>query len=202
MIKIAISHRVYDDSSKGERRDCLDQRWTYLADNLGAVLYPVPTRTNDIDLWLSNLQPDLIFLSGGNSLAKHNDNDMAPEKDASEIKILEWAIKTDTPMLGVCRGTQLINQYFGGDEVKKDGHTQRHNIQHDGQFDDNVNSSHSYCILTDTVNDKCEILATEDNVVEAFKITDRKIWAIMWHPERENPASEKDINFIKSILGK
>jgi len=201
MIKIAISHRVYEDLNKREHRDCLDQRWVYLADVLDGLLYPVPTQTKDINLWLNTLRPDFIILSGGNSLEKHNDNDIAPEKDKSEIKILDWATKNDIPTLGVCRGAQLINQYFGGNDIKPVGHSQRHFIRHNGQFDDNVNSSHSYCILKNILNNNSEILATAHNVVEAFKITDKKIWAIMWHPEREITFTEKDICFIKSIIG-
>ena len=37
-----------------------------------------------------------------------------PDRDALEIKALDWADRFDKPVLGICRGAQLINVHCGG----------------------------------------------------------------------------------------
>ena len=204
MKKIAISQRVEKVSSYKETRDCLDQKWQDLATHINCYLFPMPTKSKSIKKQLDALQPNAIILSGGNTLAKHNQGDVAPEKDTTETDMLSWAIDKGVPVLGVCRGMQLINQYFKGGEEKAMGHINvEHNIVQIGSvFDERVNSFHAYVIKKDTLSPKAEILAYTpvDDVIEAFKIKDKKVWGIMWHPERVLPFSDLDIKFIRNIL--
>ena len=37
-----------------------------------------------------------------------------PHRDRHELKILEFAVNNGKPVLGICRGCQLINVFFGG----------------------------------------------------------------------------------------
>lgn len=37
-----------------------------------------------------------------------------PERDMMELDVLEYAVPQGTPILGVCRGSQMINVFFGG----------------------------------------------------------------------------------------
>jgi putative glutamine amidotransferase len=37
-----------------------------------------------------------------------------PGRDYAELKILEYALRTDKKVLGICRGHQLINAFLGG----------------------------------------------------------------------------------------
>ena len=89
---------------------------------------------------------DGLILAGGNDIdpsaygaephpeTKHT----VPERDRAELALARRAIERDMPVLGICRGMQLINVAFGGtltqhlpDEV---GH-ERHR-PHPGSFDD------------------------------------------------------------------
>ncbi len=54
---------------------------------------------------------------------------LSPERDAAELALLEAALHADLPVLGVCRGMQLLNVAYGGtleqhlpDVVGHDGH--------------------------------------------------------------------------------
>ena len=44
----------------------------------------------------------------------HNVGSITPERDAFELAILEKFLKTEKPILGICRGLQLANVYYGG----------------------------------------------------------------------------------------
>ncbi|RCW50681.1 MULTISPECIES: gamma-glutamyl-gamma-aminobutyrate hydrolase family protein [unclassified Halanaerobium] len=65
---------------------------------------------------------DGIILPGGsdidpalyNSYPQKNLGQIYPERDRWELKILEIAKKLKKPILGICRGFQLINIYYGG----------------------------------------------------------------------------------------
>jgi len=41
-----------------------------------------------------------------------------PKRDEAELKVLEFALKLNKKILGVCRGHQLINAYLGGELVQ------------------------------------------------------------------------------------
>jgi putative glutamine amidotransferase len=63
-----------------------------------------------------------IMLSGGNDLnpalygetPNEHTEDFSEERDAQELKLLEWALEDDKPVLAICRGLQLINVAQGG----------------------------------------------------------------------------------------
>lgn len=64
-----------------------------------------------------------ILLAGGNDLdprrygqqpTKHT-TDQDPPRDEQELKLLQWALEDNKPVLGICRGMQLINVARGGD---------------------------------------------------------------------------------------
>ena len=65
---------------------------------------------------------DALILPGGsdidpalyNSYPEKNLGDITPERDRWELKILEMAMEMRKPILGICRGFQLINIYYGG----------------------------------------------------------------------------------------
>ncbi|GAA0607663.1 gamma-glutamyl-gamma-aminobutyrate hydrolase family protein [Streptomyces crystallinus] len=53
----------------------------------------------------------------------------APERDAWETALIEAALESGTPLLGICRGMQLLNVVLGGTLVQHlDGHTGGHGV--------------------------------------------------------------------------
>ena len=84
------------------------------------VLIPMINDLNILTALLSRL--DGILLSGGIDVhPSHYGEEVHPltqevdiELDEFEITLASWAIQQDIPVLGVCRGMQLINVVLGG----------------------------------------------------------------------------------------
>jgi putative glutamine amidotransferase len=65
---------------------------------------------------------DGLLLSGGHDLSQNSPKrtkppknfGLSPRRDKQEGQLLKWALDDDKPVLGICRGLQLINIALGG----------------------------------------------------------------------------------------
>ena len=208
MRRLGITQRVESIAAYNERRDCLDQRWFDLAFELGFVPVPLanvaPSKVPD---YISNLDLSAIVFSGGNSLCSLNPDaaDVASERDAFESSLLKFCELKKIPVVGVCRGMQVINDYFGGRMTPIQGHVAtRHQIYpqlSNYKVPLEVNSFHNWGILSIDLAPQLKIIALDkDNNVEAFLHRDKCALGLMWHPERETPFNNFDIDLIKEFL--
>ncbi len=209
MNKLAISQRVDEHKAYGERRDGLDQRWFEFADRLGCAPIPLPNiQADKVDAYLDTIEPDVIILSGGNTLLVQLENadDIAPERDQFEAALLTWGLANKKPVLGVCRGMQFINQFFGGSTCELSGHVAcRHRVSFAGDMSDaepmDVNSFHNWGIKLEQLGIELSQLAiAADGTVEALSHATQKVAGIMWHPEREDPFAEADLTLVRRLL--
>lgn len=207
-MRIAITQRVERVASYGERRDCLDQQWAVFMESLDLLALPVPNHLHSPARWLEALEVDGLLLTGGNDLAGlPGASNMAPERDQTEMALLTAASERQMPVLGVCRGMQVINQWLGGTLEPVTGHTAvRHPLN--GRpteplfeaFRD-VNSFHDWGITPGGLAETLEAqLYSDDGCVEAF-IHKSLPWAgIMWHPEREAPFCGPDRAIVHRVF--
>lgn len=207
MKRLGITQRVENFHSYGERRDCLDQRWATMALQLGYLPLPLPNLATDrVPKLLDNLQLDGVLLSGGNSIAslEPESEDAAPERDRFESALLDQAIARKLPLIGVCRGMQLINFKLGGRLTPITGHVgERHSLAQEGdvQIPEVVNSYHNWAIPRDGLAAELTPLAFDsEGNVEAFECAEKNLLGIMWHPEREQPFKTLDVNLFKRYL--
>ncbi|MBT3366089.1 MAG: C26 family cysteine hydrolase domain-containing family [Nitrospina sp.] len=197
MSLIAVSHRVDITGLDEERRNCLDQRWVdYL---LECDLTPLPIY-NHIGAAKKLLQVcpvSGILLTGGNSLVEYGGS--APERDETEKFLIDFAINKQIPLLGVCRGMQMIQHYFGIKLEKIEGHVRRdHNIVIN-QTTVKVNSYHNF----GTKSENGALITSAksmDGTIEAVRHPDFSIEGIMWHPERNSPFKEFDKTIFKNLF--
>src|SRR3989338_7293484 len=110
MKTLAVTQRV-DISEENERRDSIDQRWYTFLHASGFLPLLIPNNPDIACNILKLYKPDGILLTGGNDLPHLGGNVF--ERDKTEIALLEYALNKKLPLLGVCRGMELIQNYFG-----------------------------------------------------------------------------------------
>jgi len=198
---MGLTQRVTCIDHYHERRDSLDQRWWSLVQALNGIPVPLPNLPAEKAAdYLETLDLSAIIMTGGNSLST------TPERDAFELTLIPWAIKNELPIVGVCRGMQIINHYFGGTLVPVTGHVA---TRHDIQFCDEwkqlnprtVNSYHQWGIYPENLASPLRMTAQHaDTSIEAFIHAEKKIAGLMWHPERESALSIADIELLTGLL--
>ncbi|NME71327.1 gamma-glutamyl-gamma-aminobutyrate hydrolase family protein [Flammeovirga aprica] len=174
-----------------------------------------------------------VILQGGVDIAPetYGETPIGPWKgdqyrDEYELKIIDYTIKNGKPLLGICRGFQLLNVYFGG-TLYQDTKTQREDVNHhrdahkydsikhpllinENTFFSNlypddakpyVNTVHHQAVK-DLGND-LEVWATsDDGLIEAFGYTKDKpgkVMGVQWHPEF-TPTLQNEIIDSKPII--
>lgn len=209
MKRIGITQRVEVVGDRRERRDCLDQNWALLGAALGWLLVPLSNRTEDVDGCLEALGLDGVILTGGNDPgAAPQARNTAPERDRFEFRLLDACARRQRPVLGVCRGMQIMNLHYGGRLCRVSGHVRaRHRIypsdagQRFWPGPIEVNSFHELALTEGDLAADAEPLAlVEDGTIEGFRIRDRDQFAVMWHPERESPFADHDIGTLRAVF--
>lgn len=203
-VRIGITQRVSCVREYGERRDCLDQRWARVAQELGAIPLPLSNAVERVDDYVAALDLHGVILSGGNDIAAlEGALDLAPERDEFERKLIECCVASKVPIVGICRGMQVLNLYFGGQLHRRNGHAAtRHSIQGDGWRRD-VNSFHNWAIGPGDLGGGLRVVANaSDGAVEAFSHSHYGCFGFMWHPERESRLDPLDACWLRRIFYK
>jgi gamma-glutamyl-gamma-aminobutyrate hydrolase PuuD len=206
--KIAITQRLILNDSYYEIRDSLDIRWGELFAEIGFLPVIIPTNYDFEKYFENGLGFDGIILSSGNDLNNFNPNSLSEKRDTFEKKLISFAISKKIPILGVCRGMHIIGDLFNaGFEIRESHIAKRHKVlaSQDSQYFNElnklqeVNSYHKYCI--NKISNEFLISAiSEDGAIEAIEHKKFKIFAQMWHSERENPFNTNELELIKKIF--
>ena len=198
MKTVAVTQRVSVVPTYGERRDCLDQAWTRFLTNCGLLPVPLPNVQKTALALCEMAGVSGLVLTGGNDLAEFGGD--APERDAVELSLLDWAEKMEIPVLGVCRGMQVIQRRFLNVLDRVQGHVTPRQVIHVNGERREVNSYHNFA--SREARPPLEMWAVaDDGVVEAVRHSTRPITGIMWHPERQFPFSPADVGLFQRIFG-
>ena len=153
-----------------------------------------------------------LILAGGADIGKDLN------RDTREFRWIQEAITNGYPIIGVCRGMQILNHFFGGvveniaeelveahaaaefsDNADHSGRPSQHHIitDQDGNTISVNSRHHQYCAK---VADNFTVTHIGGAIPEAFSDESKKIWAVQWHPERgesENNTYPLDKLFAK-----
>lgn len=197
MKTILISQRRDAVPNRDEERDGMDVRLAAIFYELGFVPIPLCSELYDAAGYIEALKPDAILINSGNDIGEY------PKRDKLEERLLDYAKEHKIPVLGICRGTQMINQYLGGKLTPVTGHVAtRQTLMGKWAADQgytDVNSYHNFAITEETLGQDLDILATTaDGVVKAIQHKSLPWLGIMWHPERELCLQDNDLNLLIS----
>lgn len=214
---IGISSSIIVDNSgsfAGYKRAYVNKDYVDAVIRAGGVPLIIPFST-DKEVIISQAQLiDGLILSGGHDISSYNYGqepsqkigETFPERDTYEMILLEESKKRNIPILGICRGFQLINVAAGGtlyqDLSLIPGNILKHNQvsnptlkTHKVEIKENsfissifgketmVNSFH-HQVINKVANDFIVVAKASDGVVEAIEHKTYKfLVAVQWHPE-------------------
>ena len=190
-LRIGISLRIDDITKYGEKRDAISQEWIKLLEECNITPILIPNSLKNVKNFIQELDLKGIILSGGDNIGDY------PDRDETENQLIEYSIKENIPILGVCRGMQIINKFFGGDIIKN-GSEEHVRINHNVKISDlkfkklftkgdiEVNSFHKNIIPKEKLHNDFIIFAIDerDSTVEGFYHNKYPIIGVMCHPER------------------
>ncbi len=145
----------------------------------------------------------LIILPGGNDLISKSY--LSKIRLNNEIKLINFGLKNNIPILGVCRGMQVLNYFYKGRQKKVKNHMRtRHEVYFENNFFNKkkliVNSFHNFGIPKNLLaKNLLPIGFDKKKNVEFFKHKQLKIFGVMFHPEREKKKNNLEL-LIKKIL--
>lgn len=199
-IKIGISQRIVNEQNYVEKRDALSHDWSNFLEKIDLIPVFIPNGLADTVSFLESFGLNGMILSGGDNLGVH------PDRDKTELECLKFAITKKIPVLGVCRGMQLINNFFGGSIIQNNNtkHVRNNHVIKILDPDISnilktnsivVNSYHINLITKDVLAPSLMSIAIDetDNSIESLRHEKYPILGVMWHPERNPDENNKTI---------
>ncbi len=146
-----------------------------------------------------------------------------PDRDAFEIALVHTAISQELPVLGLCRGAQVLNVALGGTlhqhlpehsdlahEVRERTDETAHDIDVEagsllgelagGRRRIGVNTIHHQA--ADAVADGLRVTArAPDGVVEALEDPRRRLLGVQWHPELMIGGDDVHLGLFEWLVG-
>ncbi|MGI6256356.1 MAG: gamma-glutamyl-gamma-aminobutyrate hydrolase family protein [Acutalibacter sp.] len=132
-------------------------------------------------------------------------------RDAAELELTADFLRWERPILGICRGIQMLNVALGGDLIQDIPTAQDH--RHDPVTGDRVhrvtakegsflhqlygpsfavNSSHHQALGKLAPNLHLAATSEKDGVIEAVEWPEKRVYGVQWHPERMSFALRRE----------
>jgi len=210
---LGVTQRVVQVPGRGAR-DCLNQAWGVFFRACGLRYLPLPTLLDDPRAYVEQACLRGIVLSGGNDVPEcgppGSAGDHAPDRDRLEMALAALCRDTGLPVLGVCRGMQMLNAFCGGRVRPLEGHA---GTSHPlrvlaegaplGLPGGSAVSSHHRCGMfpEDLGQGLVPLALAEDGSVEAFRHATLPLVGLMWHPERAKTPEPWAVALFRGFFG-
>jgi putative glutamine amidotransferase len=238
-LKIGVSARLFhpQPDAKGIQSKTLhylEQSVAHWVMSREVLVFMVPTVDKDGLVHRSEVRLadyaralDGLVLQGGADVSPstYGETPLAPQwagdrlRDVYEIELVHEFIEAGKPILGICRGAQLINVAFGGTlyqdipsqlpgcqvHVTDSYEKHRHDIRFEpgsglarlyrGVQKPTVTSIHHQSVKTLGRGLRVEAWSEPDGVVEAIRANGKGyVFAVQWHPEFHHPGDAATLN--------
>lgn len=217
----------------GYRRSYVNEDYVDSVVQNGGIPYIIPFTAND-EVVIGQIEHvQGLILSGGHDIDPHlygeelqpNIGEIWPARDHFDMLLLKIAEEKGLPILGVCRGAQLINVAHGGNLYQDTGYRKEKTLKHNqghtpdlpthgvklkegsllartiGKTEFLVNSFH-HQLIKDVAPDLREVATATDGVPEGLENEQGNILAVQWHPEmlHKNPNTPYMNNLFKFVV--
>lgn len=196
----------------------IPQGYIHAVEATGGIPVVIPPSTNlsQVDVLLERV--DGILLAGGSDVSPLNYGQephpklgaINERRDLFEIELVKQAMKRNIPILGICRGLQIINVALGGTLYQDLSENPAFTIKHQ-QYGTNWDTpTHSVKLLQPSILDEVfadqkrpvvnslhhqainqlapgttALAQSHDGLIEAFQVDNKDVLAIQWHPEAQ-----------------
>lgn len=235
-LRIGIPARIQHPGNEDGGCHChsyhfLEQTLAHWVMSKGAMLFMIPSLCEEC-LSSGQVLNDYDYSDFLDGLILQGGPDIAPElygavakspnwvgdipHDSHQIRLIEQFLVTRKPILGICRGAQLINVALGGtldQDIPTHGMPTREPVMHEVVWEVGsslaklypgtgsllVLSLHHQAIKRLGAGLRVEARSAKDGVIEAIRSTDRPyVVGLQWHPECH--ASNKNLLDCNPIL--
>lgn len=204
MLRLGITTRKMEDPDYGEVRDALSRDWhDFFRDVMpDGKWLSIPSLGEDTADYVEGWGVNAIILSGGPDIG------VDPVRDKSEQQLLLYALEKGVPILGVCRGLQLMISYFDGrlaDKTDSAHVATRHpvlSVENEVGFPSGasvtVNSYHRNLVAD--AGKLSPFAYDDDGYIEGAYLKGSRCVGVMWHPEREQPINQTDRLLFRQLF--
>ncbi len=238
-LKIGVSARIFHPEAgatglRGKTLQYLEESIAQWVMSRDVMVFMIPTVNTNSLIHPSNIRLrdyakalDGLVLQGGADVSPQSYSEAAtrPEwtgdraRDVYELELLHEFIEAGKPVLGICRGCQLINVAFGGtlyQDIASDVPTAIAHVNdlydshyHEVHFPPGstlgamlgappktlINSIHHQAVKDIGRDLKIEALSGDDNIVEAIRYQKAPfVVGLQWHPEFHRPDTPNLLN--------
>lgn len=222
---------IIDDGGifPGYRRSYVNDDYIDSVIQNGGIPYIIPFNEDEEVVKEQLLNVQGLILSGGHDVDPHNYGeepkqklgDIWPERDKFDMRLLKLAEENGIPVLGICRGAQIINVYHGGTLYQDLSYRKEKTLKHSqgqtptllthtvktvagtkiaellGKKEMQTNSFH-HQLIKDVAPDLKAVATAPDGVVEGLENKQGNVIAVQWHPEmlHRNP----DVAFMNNLF--
>lgn len=215
-----------------EGTNCVADAYISSVIRAGGVPVLIPALKDEESLIQILSKVDGIVLTGGGDIDPDYFNEIPIKelgeinelRDAFDIALIKLASTRQIPILGICRGLQVINVAFGGSLYQDIISQYRSPLLEHNQELPREEPSHTVKIVKDsfleTITGKTELqtnsfhhqaikipaddfliaATSSDGIIEAFEAPFKHIYGVQWHPENMTSTNEDMLNLFRFFI--
>jgi gamma-glutamyl-gamma-aminobutyrate hydrolase PuuD len=194
---VALTMRRDEVPHRAETRDALESSWWEFLGLLGHTPLLLPNHPEQAERLMTVVNPSAAIMTGGGEVGQ-----VAAKgpRDAVETMLFDRAVRTRTPLIGICRGMQAIALRSGAQLKDIPAHVRRQ-----GELRTRFGLHQTHCYHHQAVDrvpdDFLALGVTTGGDIEAIEHRRLPIVGVMWHPERTPAFDDADVHLFRQALG-